>query len=269
MTVNGIYFNNLQPVSPREAEQCSTPSIKLEELPSRDSGISLTSPLTSSTPIESKTERGRTYKRRSLTDVASSGKRSKPDQGGQELATPRVQLKPRKIEEIELEGDHGDDSVVIIDSDSEYFSSTEIDFPNSDEEIEMSSSSSVKNELAIISTSTEDLTEDSDSYFDDSLGESFESCDDSEFDVEDIKALEEETSSSHVIVNSESNYSEESEKTEDLPALTFESKKNISEDDLIQRKRKKLLKKIRKKPLQERLVLHGLHPAFLPWKQKV
>ena len=201
--------------------------------------------------------------------MASSGKRSKSDQGGEELSASIIQLKPRKIEESDLEMDPADDSVVIIDSDSEYFSSTEIDFPNSHEEIEMSSSSSVKNELAIISTSTEDLTEDSDSYFDDSLGESFESCDESEFDMEDIKALEEETSSSHVIGNSESNYIEENEKTEDLPALTFKPKQNISQDDLIQRKRKKLLRKIRKKPVQERLVLHGLHPAFLAWKQKV
>merc|ERR1719376_1379643 len=105
-------------------QECSTPSIKLKEFPSRDSGISFTSPVTSSTPIDRNPERGN-HKRRSLTDMASSGKRSKSDQGGEELSTSIIQLKPRKIEESDLEMEPGDDSVVIIDSDSEYFSSTE------------------------------------------------------------------------------------------------------------------------------------------------
>ena len=258
MTVNGIYFSSPHQVSP-VSPQSFSPGVKLEDFSTGDSGISISSPLISSTPLYSNQERDRN-KRKSLTDMTSCGKRTKSFQGDEDLATSIVQLKPRKIEESDLETDQEDDSIVIIDSDSdsEYFSSRETEFHNSEEEIEMSPSSP--------STSIEDLTGDSDSCVDNSLEDSFESCDESELDLEDIKALEEETSSDPVTENPEN-----SEVAEDTPAISTKPtrEKNVSASDLLQRQRKKMLMKIKKKPLRERLVLHGRHPAFLPWNQEV
>ena len=118
--------------------------------------------------------------------------------------------------------------IIDSDSDSEYFSSRETEFHNSEEEIEMSPSSP--------STSIEDLTGDSDSCVDNSLEDSFESCDESELDLEDIKALEMETSSDPVTENPES-----SEVAEDTPAISSKPtrEKNVSASDLLQRQRKK------------------------------
>ena len=314
MVVNGIYFSSVQPGLQDES---ASPS-PVQEDSFRDSGISLSSPLTSSTPINVQSEMDNTQKRKSINDLCSSVKRSKSHHGesglDDVLSNSLIELKPRKIEEseLEMETDQEDGSVVVNDSDKsdyEHSSRPEIDFQIPEKEIEMSSSSSGKNELAIISTSLEDL-EDSDSYLDDSLGELYASSDETEYDSEDLKALndetdfeledlravkdetdfdledpqalndetdfeledpqalnkeEKETASSG---NTESNC--EIEEVKDLPALTYEPRrgKKISKKQR-KRKQKEILKQIRKRPLKDRSVLHGHHPAFHIWNPEV
>ena len=118
---------------------------------------------------------------------------------------------------------------------------------------------------------------------DDSLGESFDSCDESEFDLEDIKALEEDMSRSDsegIIKEKEErgspgrDYILGNETENDLPALCYnpsrETKTSVSRDKKNRQKpRQQRLNKIRKRPLSEREILHGGHPLFLGWRQEV
>ena len=289
MTVNGIYFKPHQ-----SGLSVSLVSVKQEETPrvlqdcnfdSRDSGISLSSPLTSSTPINSSAKMKKTEKRKSGSDLLSSVKRSKSyqEESGLEgsLSSSNIQLKPRKIEELQMEEEDDDDSVIIIDTE------TEIESEGDYESEEDTEAPSEENALAIISHGESDQE---DSYLDDSLGESFESCDESELDLDDIKALEEDLSrsddspgrnSAEGIVKEQKDsgspgkdYIVGNETVEDLPALCYnpsrESKTSVSRDKTSHQKgRQQVLKKIRKRPLSERQVLHGGHPLFLRWRQEV
>ena len=132
MTVNGIYFKPVQPVLTNSlaslkqeelrAQQTTSPRILQESVcDSRDSGISLSSPLTSSTPINFAEKREKTKKRKSGSDLFSSVKRSKSLQDESGLNSSNIELRPRKIEENELEMEDGndDDSVIIIDSEND------------------------------------------------------------------------------------------------------------------------------------------------------
>ena len=285
MVVNGIYFSSVQPGLQDES---ASPS-PVQEDSFRDSGISMSSPLTSSTPINVQSEMDNTQKRKSINDLCSSVKRSKSHHGesglDDVLSNSLIELKPRKIEEseLEMETDQEDGSVVVNDSDKsdyEHSSRPEIDFQIPEKEIEMSSSSSGKNELVIISTSLEDL-EDSDSYLDDSLGELYASSDETDFDSEDLIALNDETDfelEDPQALNKEEKETASSGNTEsnceievkDLPALTYEPRrgKKISKKQR-KRKQKEILKQIRKRPLKDRSVLHGHHPAFHIWNPEV
>ena len=295
MTVNGIYFKPLQPVLSSSlvsvSRQRSSPRILQDsDYDSRDSGISLSSPLTSSTPINVSEKRQKCKKRKSGGEIFSSVKRSKSLQdleGEVCLNSSNVELKPRKIEESELEmeeGDGDDDSVIVIDgeSDNELGSEEDIAAPTPAEE----------NQLALVSHGD---SEAEDSYLDDSLGESFESCDESEFDLDDIKALEEDMSRSDCpgkdsvegIVRERKergspggDYIVGNETVEVPPALCYnpdresETSSSVSRDKISHQKpspgpRQQGLKKSRKKPLSERRILHGGHPLFLEWRQEV
>ena len=282
MTVNGIYFKPHQPVISSslvsvKQEESSSPGILQDcNFDPRDSGISLSSPLTSSTPINLSANFSKTEKRKSGSDLFSSVKRRKSYQEESELEgglnSSNIELRPRKIEELQMEEDDDDDSVIIIETETEGESED-----GSEEDIE-------ENQLAIISPRGSDLEE---SYLDDSLGESFESCDESELDIDDIKALEEDLSrcespgnnSEKGIVKERKDrgspggdYIVGNETVEDLPALCYNpsSKTSVSSDKIIHQKgRQKMLNKIRKRPLSERRVLHGGHPLFLQWRQEV
>ena len=73
-------------------------------------------------------------------------------------------------------------------------------------------------------------------------------------------------------------YAVGNETAEDLPALCYnprtESETSVSRDKITHQRSSKqqqqrMLKKIRKRPLAERRILHGRHPLFLGWRQEV
>ena len=256
----------------------------------RDSGISLESPLTASTPI---LNHDKNLKRKSLQDESFPNKRQKSISinGADEtdIDCTLLELRPRKLSDDELhetpaleEIREYHDLIAIEDKSGDYEDKNQM-WENSAGKTEKNvrgvlclQNYSEGKTLPRLFASSDDIEENLDEDHGETI--SIKSGDLDDDDVEQFRKENDsgiESGDKHSSDEKCSSQSEEEDKSlspsSSCPSSGAESSPSkylcLSEDKLLALKRKQVLKKIKKLPISGRHIVHGRN--LLPWNQKV